>query len=54
VLKSSVHFRAGFAPIAGTILEVDGPGLSSPDLLALPYRHVRRPIWPLDSDAEFE
>jgi microcystin degradation protein MlrC len=54
VLKSSVHFRAGFAPIAGTILEVDGPGLSSPDLLALPYRHVRRPIWPLDSDAELK
>jgi microcystin degradation protein MlrC len=54
VVKSSVHFRAAFAPMAGTVLEVDGPGLSSPDLLALPYRNVRRPIWPLDRDAEFE
>lgn len=50
VLKSSVHFRAAFAPLAAGIIEVDGPGLSSPDLLSLPYRRVRRPIWPLDRD----
>lgn len=48
VLKSSVHFRAAFEPLAAGIIEVDGPGLSSPDLLSLPYRRVRRPIWPLD------
>lgn len=47
-LKSSVHFRAAFAPLAAGIIEVDGPGLSSPDLLSFPYRRVRRPIWPLD------
>ena len=50
VLKSSVHFRAAFESLAAGIIEVDGPGLSSPDLLSLPYRRVRRPIWPLDRD----
>lgn len=49
-LKSSVHFRAAFEPLAAAIIEVDGPGLSSPDLANLPYRRVRRPIWPLDCD----
>lgn len=50
VLKSSVHFRAAFAPLVSGIVEVNGPGLSSPDLLSFPYRRVRRPIWPLDRD----
>jgi microcystin degradation protein MlrC len=48
VVKSSVHFRAAFEPLAAEIIEVDAPGLSSPDLLQFPYRRVRRPIWPLD------
>lgn len=51
VVKSSVHFRAAFEPLAARIIEVDGPGLSSPNLLAFPYRHIRRPIWPLDAAA---
>jgi microcystin degradation protein MlrC len=49
VVKSSVHFRAAFEPLAAQIIAVDGPGLSSPNLRAVPYRHVRRPIWPLDA-----
>jgi microcystin degradation protein MlrC len=53
VVKSSVHFRAGFEPIAAEIIEVDAPGLSSPNLFRFPYQRVRRPIWPLDEDAEF-
>lgn len=53
VVKSSVHFRAGFEPLASEIIEVDAPGLASPDLAALPYRRVRRPIWPLDEDASW-
>jgi microcystin degradation protein MlrC len=48
VVKSSVHFRAAFEPLAAVIVPVAGPGLSSPDLAAFPYRRVRRPIWPLD------
>jgi microcystin degradation protein MlrC len=48
VVKSSVHYRAAFEPLASVVIDVDGPGLSSPDLRAFPYRNVRRPIWPLD------
>ncbi len=48
VVKSSVHFRAAFEPLAGEIIAVDGPGLSSPNLAQFTYRRIRRPIWPLD------
>jgi microcystin degradation protein MlrC len=50
VVKSSVHYRAAFEPLAGAIVEVDGPGLASPDLTRFDYRRVRRPIWPLDRE----
>jgi microcystin degradation protein MlrC len=53
VVKSSVHFRAGFEPIAAEIIEVDAPGLSSPNLFRFPYQRVRRPIWPLDEGMAF-
>ncbi len=48
-VKSSQHFRAAYGPIAGRMIVVDqGGGLTSHDLNAFPFRHVRRPIWPLD------
>ena len=49
VLKSSVHYRGAFEPLASRIVEVDTPGLSNSDLSRYPYQHVRRPIFPLDS-----
>ena len=48
VVKSSVHYRAAFEPIARAILEVDALGLSSSNLGRFPFAHVRRPIFPLD------
>jgi microcystin degradation protein MlrC len=54
VVKSSVHFRAGFEPIAAEIIEVDAPGLSSPNLFHFPFERVRRPIWPLDEGVEYQ
>ena len=48
VLKSSVHYRAAFEPLAHTIIEVDAPGLSSSNLGRFTFKHVRRPIYPLD------
>jgi microcystin degradation protein MlrC len=48
VVKSSIHYRAAFEPIARAILEVDAPGLSSSSLERLPFTRVRRPIFPLD------
>ena len=32
---------------------VDVPGATSANLQSLPYRHCRRPIFPLDPDASF-
>jgi len=48
VVKSSVHYRAAFEPIARAILEVDAPGLSSSNLGRFAFANVRRPIFPLD------
>jgi microcystin degradation protein MlrC len=50
-VKSSNHFYADFAPIADRVIYVDTPGALSTDFTQIPYRCVRRPIWPLDSDA---
>lgn len=50
VVKSSVHFRAAFAPIAAKIIDVDTPGISSPHLERFVFQRLRRPIWPLDAD----
>ncbi|WP_049986554.1 M81 family metallopeptidase [Halobellus rufus] len=50
VLKSTVHYRAAFEPIAGAIREVSAPGLCSPDLSSFSYEHVQRPKYPLDDD----
>jgi microcystin degradation protein MlrC len=48
VLKSSIHYRAAFEPLARAILEVDAPGLSSSNLGRFSFARVRRPIFPLD------
>ena len=50
VVKSSVHFRAAFTPIAARIAEVDTPGLTTPHLERFDFRHIPRPIYPLDGD----
>ena len=48
-LKSAHHFRAAFAPIASRVVVVDdGGGLTSRNFRTLPYRNVRRPVFPLD------
>jgi microcystin degradation protein MlrC len=54
VVKSTIHYRAAFEPIAKEIIEVDAPGLSSSNLARFDYRRVRRPIFPLDPDTVYE
>ena len=51
VVKSRQHFRAAFEPIAKHIVEVAGPGVCSSDYDLFPFEKLRRPIYPLDSDA---
>jgi microcystin degradation protein MlrC len=40
-LKSSVHFRADFAPIAEDILVIKAPGAMLADPADLPFKHLR-------------
>ena len=54
VIKSRGHFRADFEPIARTIIEVDAPGAANPNLGRFRFQHVRRPIWPLDPDTQWD
>lgn len=49
-VKSIHHFRAAYAPIAAHILVADTGALATKDLSRLPYRNLRRPIFPLDLD----
>jgi microcystin degradation protein MlrC len=53
VVKAAVRWRGGFGSIAKHAVYADTPGLGSVDLQRFPYRHVRRPIFPLDLDTEF-
>ncbi|RKU27755.1 MlrC domain protein [Candidatus Poribacteria bacterium] len=52
-LKSAVHFRADYTPIAHQILDVDTPGVHSPNLFNYAYQKLRRPIYPLDSTVTY-
>jgi microcystin degradation protein MlrC len=49
VVKSTIHYRAAFEPLAREIIEVDAPGLSSSNLTRFAFTNVRRPIFPLDT-----
>jgi microcystin degradation protein MlrC len=44
VVKSSVHFRADFGPLAREVLVVESPGPNIADLTKLPYKHLRKGI----------
>jgi microcystin degradation protein MlrC len=50
-LKSMQHFRAAFEPIAGEVIVCDSGAICTLQYHRLPYRNVRRPIFPLDQDA---
>lgn len=51
VVKSRGHFRAAFDTFAPPerILEVDCPGLTTPNLQTLPWTRMPRPVFPLDT-----
>jgi len=52
-VKSTIHYRAAFEPIAHEIIEVDAPGLSSSNLGRFDFQRIRRPIFPLDPDTRY-
>jgi microcystin degradation protein MlrC len=50
-VKAAVAHRRAYAPIASLLLAADTPGPCRSDVRALPYRAIRRPVFPLDGDA---
>ena len=55
VVKSRGHFRGGFDEFFGhdQIVEVDCPGLTSPILSRFDWRHLPRPVLPIDAEARW-
>ena len=49
MLKSRVHWRAGFKPITKAIVACAGVGVCTSDYGMLDFKRVRRPIFPLDA-----
>ncbi len=47
-LKSMQHFRAAYESMAERVIVCDSGALATPDLSRFTYRHVRRPLYPLD------
>jgi microcystin degradation protein MlrC len=48
VVKAAIAYKSAYAPIAGTIIEVDTPGLTAVNPERFAYQHIRRPMFPLD------
>ncbi len=53
VVKSRGHFRGGFDEFFRheQVIEVDAPGLTSPILSRFPWKHMPRPVLPIDDTA---
>ena len=50
ILKSRIHYRAGFSAIARHEIPCNGVGVTSSDNSLFTFKKVRRPIYPLDPD----
>jgi microcystin degradation protein MlrC len=48
-VKSSSHFRVAYGPHADRILAADTPGATVGNMHRLQFRHVTRPLYPLDA-----
>jgi microcystin degradation protein MlrC len=52
-IKSRVHWRADLGKIAREIVECAGVGVCTSDYGQLTFRKVRRPVFPLDPDLQW-
>jgi microcystin degradation protein MlrC len=48
LLKSRIHYRAGFGDLGRHTITCDGDGVTTSDNTILDFKKVRRPIYPLD------
>jgi microcystin degradation protein MlrC len=49
-VKSAQHFVDGFRSLSGEIILASGGGPLESDFRKIDYRHIKRPMWPLDHD----
>lgn len=54
VVKAAIRWRGGYLPITRHHIDVDTPGLGSVNLANFAFEHIRRPIFPLDSDTTWD
>ena len=47
-VKNMMNFRIGYGDIMKAFFVVDIPGPTPPDMRRLPFRQIRRPVYPLD------
>jgi microcystin degradation protein MlrC len=48
VVNSAIHYRANYRAISENFVLLDTPGASTSNFSTLPFRRIRRPIFPLD------
>ncbi|MEZ4521903.1 MAG: M81 family metallopeptidase [Thermomicrobiales bacterium] len=53
VVKSNQAHRASLRPVVSKIIELATPGASTVDYESLPFRHLQRPLWPIDQDFDW-
>jgi microcystin degradation protein MlrC len=49
-VKSPMAFRAAYEGLYDEVIVVAAPGAASPDLAALSWKRLPRPIYPLDPE----
>ncbi len=53
VAKGVVSPRPAYQPIAGKVIIVNTPGVTTADMLTFQYRHRRIPLYPLERQADY-
>jgi microcystin degradation protein MlrC len=54
VVKSNQAHRASFDPVATGNIQLASPGVSTVAYETMPYKHLQRPVWPVDRDFQWE
>jgi microcystin degradation protein MlrC len=52
-VKSPMVFRAAYDGLYDEVIVIDAPGAANPQLTALPWQHLSRPIYPFDEDTRW-
>lgn len=53
-VKSNQAHRASFDSIAAGTVDLATPGVSTVDYATLPFKHLQRPMWPIDRDFDWK